>query len=386
MGPRPNYYETLGLAPTAASDEIAKAFAKATSVFRPHAFGAITEVCLAYETLRNPIKRRAYDISLGLRSEPGPQVSPAIPREAPSPPRPVSPYPVERTAVSAASVSASVPQANPAPRPEASAVPSALPRQSLERNAVEGTSSPIQKPELQSREDLDNKFRFAPQIGGDVSRHLSLEEQFLKEASPVDWKRIGKAAGAVAGAACVLGVLAGWWSTGDIGEQQQPQKAASSPLPPAEPVASSDIPQPSPPQAVQDAIPDRPKRAAAAAARIESRPALPQVAAAEQRLEDMQPGDGQSQESQPGLTELGVSEQDTASAPSASTVAASLPLPNKVISRTIERIGYSCGGVTSSTPVEGAAPGVYKVTCASGQTYQARPVNGRYRFRVWGRK
>ena len=54
-----------------------------------------------------------------------------------------------------------------------------------------------------------------------------------------------------------------------------------------------------------------------------------------------------------------------------------------LVARTIERIGYSCGQVASTSAVEGAA-GVYKVTCTSGQTYRAAPVHGRYRFRRWG--
>jgi hypothetical protein len=56
-----------------------------------------------------------------------------------------------------------------------------------------------------------------------------------------------------------------------------------------------------------------------------------------------------------------------------------------VVARTIDRIGYSCGGVASTSPVEGEAPGVFKVTCTSGQSYQAKPVNGRYRFRRLGK-
>jgi hypothetical protein len=62
---------------------------------------------------------------------------------------------------------------------------------------------------------------------------------------------------------------------------------------------------------------------------------------------------------------------------------AKLPLPNHVIVRTIERIGYACGAVASATALEGDEPGAYKVTCTSGQSYQARPVHGRYHFRRW---
>lgn len=64
-------------------------------------------------------------------------------------------------------------------------------------------------------------------------------------------------------------------------------------------------------------------------------------------------------------------------------VAAKMPLPNAVIARTIERIGYACGAVASATALGGDEPGAYKVTCTSGQSYQARPVHGRYHFRRW---
>jgi hypothetical protein len=64
-------------------------------------------------------------------------------------------------------------------------------------------------------------------------------------------------------------------------------------------------------------------------------------------------------------------------------VAASLPLSNRVIARTIQRIGYPCGEVASTAALDGA-PGAFKVTCTSGHAYQARPVRGRYHFRRLG--
>ena len=70
--------------------------------------------------------------------------------------------------------------------------------------------------------------------------------------------------------------------------------------------------------------------------------------------------------------------------PAAQPVGADLPLPSKVIAHTIDRIGYSCGSVASAAAVDGA-PGTYKVTCTSGQTYQAAPVHGRYHFRRWSK-
>jgi hypothetical protein len=63
--------------------------------------------------------------------------------------------------------------------------------------------------------------------------------------------------------------------------------------------------------------------------------------------------------------------------------AAALPLPNSVVARTIERIGYSCGKVASTSAIEGSS-GAYTVTCTSGQSYRAAPVRGRYHFRKIG--
>lgn len=64
--------------------------------------------------------------------------------------------------------------------------------------------------------------------------------------------------------------------------------------------------------------------------------------------------------------------------------AARLPLPDATVARTIHRIGYACGRVISTSGVDGAAAGVFKVTCSSGDSYQATPVRGRYHFRRWG--
>ena len=67
-----------------------------------------------------------------------------------------------------------------------------------------------------------------------------------------------------------------------------------------------------------------------------------------------------------------------------SAEASTLPLPNAVIARTIDRIGYACGAVASSARVE-AATGetAYRITCTSGEVYRASDRSGRFRFRKW---
>jgi hypothetical protein len=64
----------------------------------------------------------------------------------------------------------------------------------------------------------------------------------------------------------------------------------------------------------------------------------------------------------------------------ASSAAAALPLSKATIARTIHKIGYSCGQVASTSPVDGQA-GAFTVTCTSGQSYRASQVRGRYRFK-----
>ena len=65
---RPNHYELLGLKPSAGRDEILRAFAR--EIGRPRAFGGFAEVSIAFETLRDPVKRRAYDASLATKAAP----------------------------------------------------------------------------------------------------------------------------------------------------------------------------------------------------------------------------------------------------------------------------------------------------------------------------
>jgi len=59
--------------------------------------------------------------------------------------------------------------------------------------------------------------------------------------------------------------------------------------------------------------------------------------------------------------------------------AAKMALPDKVVARTLDRVGYRCGEVASTAAVQGSS-GAFKVTCTSGQSYQATKVHGRYRF------
>jgi hypothetical protein len=168
----------------------------------------------------------------------------------------------------------------------------------------------------------------------------------------------------------MLGAVAGW-SAGLV-EQPQPAEAAMTvALPRARPPATNAAAAPEPAWAAVPTQPER-RRATVAPARSER----PSRAASSLPLEELQTDAIQSAQSP--------SEPAVAQAQPAAVVPASLSLPSPVIARTLGRIGYACGEVASTTPVEGATPGVYKVTCTSGHSYQATPVRGRYHFRRLG--
>ena len=66
---RLTHYESLGLTPAATPDEIAEAFAKQIGITITSSEDAVEhadKVYVAYETLRDPIRRSAYDAAIGL--------------------------------------------------------------------------------------------------------------------------------------------------------------------------------------------------------------------------------------------------------------------------------------------------------------------------------
>ena len=220
---------------------------------------------------------------------------------------------------------------------------------------------------------MDSQARTEPRISFAVSPSLSLEEELGIEARPIDWRRTGTIVGGVVVAACVLGGLAGWWSSGAVGETPQSGNVVSLQLPPAKPVADTAPEIAAPPVPTVPEARTARSNTATFATQIERESPVAELPAAEEPTQEIQ-------------AEPSVGQQATEEAPTASPVAAAMPLPNRTIARTIERIGYSCGSVASTAPVEGEAAGVFKVTCSTGQAYQARPVNGRYRFKRWGRR
>jgi hypothetical protein len=333
---RPNHYQTLGLKPTASAGEVAQAFAQAIGMFRPRAMGGVAEVSIAYETLRDPTKRRAYDASLGLTREP---------------------ETVQWPVPAAARFIGSAP-ADPVARPQAPPEPrlGSFIAESLREPVAPSAPEPQRPPEAQPRTEQP------------VPAFAAAEEAAGVESRAIAWKRP-----AVAASALILGVaLLGAWAGMSAGGAEEPQPAGPGvtiAVPQAKPLAQVAAPAPAPVRRGIAAQPALPIAAKVAAARTERTPPPP-------------PADTQAAENVATASPQNTTEVAAAEAPPAEAVAANLPLPNKVIARTIERIGYACGEVSSIAA--GEASGVYKVTCTSGQSYQASPVNGRYRFRRLG--
>jgi hypothetical protein len=186
----------------------------------------------------------------------------------------------------------------------------------------------------------------------------------------VQLSRTAITAGALVAGVILIGALAGL-EAGRSEEPQPAEAAVTAALPAPKPVAASVTPAPVLPRAVNERQAAGTSRAPVAAARV-ARPTAPNAQA---RLERF--AASIQSEIAPAAAEL--TEQASADSPAVETAAA-MPLPNSVVARTIDRIGYSCGSVASTSAIEGAQ-GAFTVTCTSGQSYRAAPVRGRYHFR-----
>jgi len=346
---RASHYEILGLTPAATASEVAQAFASKMSLFAARPMAAVAELSVAYETLRDPARRRAYDASL----RPAPPAQPRFTARWNS-------APFIGSALEAMLVEERLPavqQSEARSRPEVHAQADARPlvdsrktdpRSSARKIFPNSAERPHEEPRTLVR-------------GSETSSLLGRE-------SAVEWSRTGIAIGGVVVFVAVLGAVAGW-SSGLVEQPQQPEVRITTPLPPAKSPAPAGIERPSAGWSLETRRPERFRHAAVSVARAERTPPAPQAVAAE---------DPAIEPSQTGPIGSGPA---SAEEPDAEAVEASLPLPKPVIARTIARIGYPCGEVASATPIEGGAPGAFKVTCTSGHSYQAAPVRGRYHFR-----
>lgn len=218
---RLNHYATLGLATNAGDDEIRRAFAKA--MFAPHGMADAAQIGMAYEVLRNPSKRRAYDEALGLRPA-------AAPAQA-------HPSAVAFRISARVVASSSEPQASPAPEPRSEPQPQravgSFIAQSLREPPRE--EPPPAEPEI-AELFIAPPLRDTPYTG--------------PEPKVAPWNRPVLAAGSLGLAVVLVGAWAGL-EAGDPG-QAQPADALTTPLPKARPAleAVRDASAPSPAQPI----------------------------------------------------------------------------------------------------------------------------------------
>jgi hypothetical protein len=351
---RASHYDVLGVDPSASSDEIARAFAR--EMGRPRPFGGLADVSIAYEVLRNPDRRRAYDEAIGLAQ--------AKPESSPEPfRRPMALH--------------ARPQfiASPLPRAEAK------PEQVAEEPKVE--PAPVEKP---SEASLPPFFANAlrdiaapaplPKRKAEPSTPMPRQviEPMFGDDSSAPWKKVAVPAGIAIAAVALLGALAGWQSRSDPTTAAEKAQAALLTPPPMTTYSVNDPVEKAQPQATvldQSAIlasPAAAKRPSYPSTTVAKKKHPSRLADVEQQLAPPSVADTAQAEATPQAAEL----------QPAKPAAASLPLPNSVIARTISRIGYPCGSVASTSA--GGSPGVFTVTCTSGHSYKAAPVHGRYHF------
>jgi hypothetical protein len=370
----PSHYEVLGLSPAASQDDIARAFARAMSMFGVRPVAVVAHISQAFEILRNPEKRRLYDRSIGVEPKQQPyQWRLSI---APQPPAPF--ITAERAVLpelggSEEDYPSLLPDAQ-----DADAKLSALIRSLhalAEPTVRPRPTAPIPPPEVQRQP------RKAPDDCAVRSVEYVLPIRQANKAlqrttdHPFDWRRPVLTLGGLVLGAGLIGTVAG------LSIPTDPQAAVTAPRPPVKALASAAMKPPGEPAAsVADEVreqdlsaPRRPasvsrfKRSSAhgqPAYHAKPEPTDAQLAGAAGPVEDVE----------------SAADPLAPEAVAPRPVAAKLPLPKSVIARTIAKIGYACGSVSSLAPIEGA-PGAFKVTCASGYSYRAAPVGGRYHFR-----
>ena len=355
-----NHYETLRVAATATTAEIAEAFSSQMRQVRVRpdmTVARIAQLSLAYETLRDPARRSAYDNSIGLKPEP------PAPKAVSAAPFVVGSYGPARIRQTPSSVA---PKAEPA-RPGALSEPrvAAFIAASLRERAPQ--------PEPEARPQP------APARAPAAELPLPAASETAAAAAPVliDRNRANIAAGLVG-----LGVLAIAVSLPKANSVRLTAPVASAQavtvgLPPATPVQDYVVPPPATTVAERHDI-------APVEAKAEPAPTPEATQDTAREAVAAPPAEITTAEAAPQSPPVETTSEVPAPTPVAEVAEAKMPLPNATVARTIERIGYSCGSVSSV--VADSGPGVFKVTCSSGDSYRAAPIGGRYHFRRLGRQ
>lgn len=355
---RPNHYQALGLEPGASEDEIKRSFARRMAMFP--SLGEAAQIGIAYEVLRNPAKRRAYDETLGLKAQAKPSALPtAVSFQGSARFSGIAPK------NAAAPVEApQEPEAAPDRAPKAFIASS--PREPVEAEAPVAAAAPAARPSSPPLPLGEAERNLHSKIGEMIRVERARGERSNDgEERPLGWSRPGAAVAGLVLAVALVGAWAGS-EAGDAADSQLAPRALRVALPPAKaaPAAASPaVAANPPPRGIEWRVRRAPQQ---------RRPlsATDRLAEVSQALES---GDAASSPTETASAEAPPQPALVAAA------AAPLPLPNATVARTIERIGYPCGRVASTAA--GEAPGVFTVTCTSGHSYQAKPVHGRYRFR-----
>lgn len=363
---RPNHYEVLGLTPDATGEQVAQAFARELSLLRPRPFGSLADVTIAYETLRDPAKRKAYDKSLGLGREPL-RPAPKAPADwkpflARASMNPAEGFAFDRRAAPATAAFDDSLLERLAPSPGSSA--SAVMREPIRPEARDPEPVPIPDTEaLRVPADVQEP---PPERQAEPQRPLQFFEDDHRRdrVKAMRDRALPAAAAGALGLAVVIGAWTGW-NAGSGGDSQAPQQSVTLKVPRAEQAATTS-PAPTVPTEAAKRLQAEPQPRTVAAA--------PRPVRSRQPLQIAMPEEEAVQPVAQGQPEEAAAEPQAAIEP-----AAKLPLPNAVIARTIGHIGYSCGSIASATPV--GSDGVFTVTCTSGHSYRASPVRGRYHFR-----
>jgi hypothetical protein len=377
-----NHYETLGLPSTATTEEISRAYAAQMTTFRLRPDNALMRLAMlstAYETLRDPAKRRTYDSSLGLNKPPvvrlpvvdepvgSQQSEPFIgatsapqfnrPRPAPTQQRP------------------SGPTRRPEPDPRVGSFIAASLRQPAPRGAA--VEWPVERP-VEAAKVAPTQVYVEP-------AHEEEHARIHKNQAMIGAGIIGLAILGIATAIPRPNVDR--LATPTV----QAQQGVTVSVPPATPAqdtaiglpleasakapgARRQLPVDSQSQTVAVSSADSAAVGQQRPAQAAAQPAVAQPAAADPLAPIATEASAQSADATDGGSTT------PAVAAPAAKVAAAMPLANATIANTIRRIGYSCGSVASTEAVSGSK-GVFKVTCSSGEGYQATPLNGRYHFR-----
>jgi hypothetical protein len=347
---RPNHYEVLGLKPTASDKEIAAAFAR--EIGRPRAFGGLAQVSVAFETLRNAAKRKAYDAAIGIRPESAPAVRP-----------PSVQFRGSAHFIGAAAIGPGGLREGrlPAPDPVRPEPP------------IEAKAEPPFMAARAERETRDEPVVFAAQPASPPTDPRSVR---FEDHAQIQWRRPLVILGALVGTAGLIGAWVGSVAGSDA-QAEPSEEAVTIALP--KPKQAPRIEQTAAPEwSEAEARPERHRITSAAVRPVRSAPARQPRALSEQELDEL----ATVEVARPANAFVEqATEQAAAHAPAVQAAAPDMPLSNAMIARTIHRIGYSCGRVTSTAAAEGGGPGVFTVSCSSGHSYRASPVRGRYHFK-----